>query len=1377
LGVLAVIAIGTIAIAGFAFEIVTERTRTDFAEGLRATLNLRRDQIVALLGERFGDAELVSTRLSVQQLLDPATAPEARAQALTLTRNTLAEVRRIYRYDGVYLFNSAAQPILASDERTLEPIERDAIATALRDGRPTLVDIHPEGPNRQTYGVVQPVFAGTGAQSRLVGAVFLEIDAQGPVRALIEPWVGARRSMQLMLVRRSGDDVQLLRLERDGEAWRWDTLVRPLASPDLAGAIAMRTPDQRLIEAKDYRGVAVLAVATPVPGTPWVLMAKIDRAEVDAPTISLAWTLGLVVAFMLLSLMLVASIMWRRGKDAHARQQAILAQRYATTIAVLKDGFIRMDDGGMIEDVNAALCDMTGYARAELLGQGLAFLDLAGDTVSADSPYRDARFRAQWRRKSGEEIEIAGSATFVYEGALTFRCLIVRDVTERLAEERVMRRVSALRRLLVHAYMAMRAHDTPREMLRATCEDFVVDDQIVLVWAGWVEAGKVVPIGTSGPAGDYVTTLDITIDAALPTSHGPTGTCVREGRVTTTAAMQRDPKTRPWHAPAARWGLKSSAALPIIIGGRTIAAITVYSDREAFFDAEEVKLLQEMSEALSVAVEATERQAEAARLEAAVAESETRLRRLMQATPLAMHVFSARDRSMHGTNDSFTRLFGFAGDDFPTVDAWLEATCVDPVALARYREAREAAVIEARANSTTVTLPELALRCKDGTIRIVQAYLSMAGDEVIKSWVDLTDTRAQEAALRRREDIYAAVVAQAQDSIAVIDIATLAFVEFNDAAHRSLGYAREAFAALRLPQVNPHFTEAALAEGIGRAPQTGSGSFETQHRHRDGTLRDVRVSFQPIKVDGRDCIAAIWADITEERVRQRALSAEGEKHGALFDHSPTGIVLLNEDTTVVDVNPTLLRMLGATREQVIGTPAGQWMVDQDQMVAWRDGRYWREHLGTGVTQGRRLDGSAFDVEMSWSKVELGGQTFYYANLVDISERLRTEKELLRTERMSAIGQLTGGIAHDFNNLLMVISLNLEVAVDVLGEENRLTKGLKTALAAAYRGGELNSQLLTFAGRQSLRPVAVDIDEFLVPLQAMATRAVGERHTVDYVRHGPLPACLVDQAKLESAILNLVINARDALPDGGPITIETAPVRVDAAMAARVRGLHAGDYVTIAVRDAGIGMTDAVREHAFEPFFSTKGLGKGTGLGLSMVMGFVTQSGGAIDLQTAPGKGTRITLYLPVAAGEEMPAAAPAGAEDWRPGKLRILVVEDQADVRETMALLCREVGLEVVAEGSGEAALTRLGKDAAIDLLFTDIVMPGALNGTELARQARQARPGLKVLFTSGFSAPSLVPEDSAGTAFLAKPFRTPEFLAALRQLFGQVEAEPVAAQ
>jgi PAS domain S-box-containing protein len=383
---------------------------------------------------------------------------------------------------------------------------------------------------------------------------------------------------------------------------------------------------------------------------------------------------------------------------------------------------------------------------------------------------------------------------------------------------------------------------------------------------------------------------------------------------------------------------------------------------------------------------------------------------------------------------------------------------------------------------------------------------------------------------------------------------------------------------------------------------------------------------------------------------------------------------------------------------------------------------------------------------------------------DITERLAAESQLRQSQKMEAIGQLTGGVAHDFNNLLTVILGNLELLDRHLAGEDRQARELADqAMKAANRGATLVRQLLSFGRRQALRPTAVDLNQLVATMLDLLRRSLGETVLIETRLAPGLEPARVDRNQLENALLNLCLNARDAMPQGGTLTIATARHRVSPA-AAPGEPLP-GDYVVLAATDTGRGMPPEVQARAFEPFFTTKDVGKGSGLGLSMVYGFAKQSGGHVDLASEVGTGTTVTLYLPIA--QRSPEAVAAAVADHAVAGATVLVVEDDPDVRKMAVAMLTDLGCRVMEASDGPSALRILESPARIDLLFADVVMPGGLSGPQLARQATTLRPSLKVLFVSGYSEMAATRDgtDPLGGELLAKPFRKADLALRLRGL------------
>ena len=385
---------------------------------------------------------------------------------------------------------------------------------------------------------------------------------------------------------------------------------------------------------------------------------------------------------------------------------------------------------------------------------------------------------------------------------------------------------------------------------------------------------------------------------------------------------------------------------------------------------------------------------------------------------------------------------------------------------------------------------------------------------------------------------------------------------------------------------------------------------------------------------------------------------------------------------------------------------------------------------------------------------------------EIAERERAETRLIQAQKMEAIGQLTGGIAHDFNNLLTVVVGSLDLLLRRNANE-AVSKLARNALQAAERGARLTAQLLAFSRRQRLSPVALDINKVILGMRDMLARTIGPQLQIETKLDPEMWPALADPTQLEVMLLNLAINSRDAMPNGGRIRIETH--NLDSVPQALTAELEPGDYVCISVADDGPGMPPEVLAHAFEPFFTTKLHGKGTGLGLAQLYGFAKQSGGAARIESEPGKGTTVAIYLP-RTHEHVSQDAAGRHDSHRAGGAKILVVDDDDEVRTVTSATIEEIGYKVIAVASAEEALDRLAKER-FDLLITDVAMPET-NGVELARRARHIDESMPVLFSSGYADVQTFGEELSDEIVLKKPFRIAEVAARIEALLDGVGDE-----
>jgi two-component system CheB/CheR fusion protein len=518
------------------------------------------------------------------------------------------------------------------------------------------------------------------------------------------------------------------------------------------------------------------------------------------------------------------------------------------------------------------------------------------------------------------------------------------------------------------------------------------------------------------------------------------------------------------------------------------------------------------------------------------------------------------------------------------------------------------------------------------------------------------------------------------------------------------------------------------------------------------------------------------------RERSKRLVVEAElresesRYRAIFETAVDAIVVSDQHGTIREFSRAAERMTGYAAAEVIGR---NMRVLLPPNLRQEHERSTARYLWTvRELEVCRKDGSVFPAHLSIAEWWAGGHRHFTGILRDLThekrellERTKLEAQLHQAQKMEAIGNLTGGMAHDFNNMLGVIIGNIDLLRDLKNDDPDVDELTREALDAAFRGAELTRRLLAFARQQPLQPHRVDVNELVSGITRLLSRTLGEDVEISLHLSRELWPIVVDPAQLEASLTNLATNARDAMPDGGRLMVVTGNRCLDDDYAAQHTEVVPGGYVMIEVSDTGSGMTQEVVDRIFEPFFTTKSRDKGTGLGLSMVFGFIKQSGGHISVYSEPGIGTTFRLFMPrmtedASAYEEdrvVPLAAGKGET--------VLVVEDNAALRRVVARQLGELGYRVLAAENASAGL-QLMEQQSIDLLLTDVVMPGGVNGRELARRARQRWPGIKVIFTSGFSEARLNGDAgplSSFTPLLGKPYRKEELASAAREALDRV--------
>jgi len=761
--------------------------------------------------------------------------------------------------------------------------------------------------------------------------------------------------------------------------------------------------------------------------------------------------------------------------------------------------------------------------------------------------------------------------------------------------------------------------------------------------------------------------------------------------------------------------------------------------------------------------------------EKALSESEEKFRNIFHLNAIPLSISTVKESRFIDVNEAFTKLTGYKrqeviGRTAQEIAVW--ANWEDRIRLATLMDS------EGRVDNA-----EVKVRTKTGEIRtslISAVFVDVAGQSCfLGSMNDITERKKAEQALHESEDRYRSLFNTNHAVMLLVEPCNGKIIEANPAACAYYGYTLEEIKELEITDINiqpPELVRSAMQQA--RLEQCRHFFFK--HRLADGHVRDVEVFSGPISFNGRKLLYSIVHDITERKQAEEALRESEERFHKAFMSSPAPLVISDIATGLfIDANEQWVRMLGYTREEQVGRTSkevGIWADpgERDRLVKKLvdQGHFKDEPIEYKSKSGQRI----FAL---WSaeSVSLSGHQVMLSLFFDETERRGSEKEkeklqkqLLQAHKMETVGRLAGGVAHDYNNMLSVIVGYSEMAMEKVPPNDPIHADLSEILTAAKRSTEITRQLLAFARKQTIAPRVLDLNETVENMLKMLRRLIGEDIDLAWRPGGKLWLVKIDPAQVDQILVNLCVNARDAIAGIGRITIETGNVSFDEANCNVHEGFSPGEFILLSVSDNGCGMNEMTLGNLFEPFFTTKGVGRGTGLGLSTVYGIVKQNKGFINVCSELGKGATFKIYLPRHTDKSLQKRAASQINTPTSCGETVLLVEDEPAIMRMAQKMLQKLGYHVLAAGTPSQALD-VAKELAggIDLLITDVIMP-EMNGRELSNLLGILHPGLKTLFMSGYTADVIAHHGvlEKGMYFIQKPFSVDELGVKVKTLLDQ---------
>lgn len=967
-----------------------------------------------------------------------------------------------------------------------------------------------------------------------------------------------------------------------------------------------------------------------------------------------------------------------------------------------------------------------------------------------------------------------------------------------------LRRLNRALRTLSACNQALARAGSEQELLQQICDLMVSVGEYRMAFIGYAESDEeknVKAMAQAGNGEEYLKKIALKW-SDTEAGRGPVGTAIRENRICVVTDTASSAMFAPWREAALERGYAAVSALPLRFAGAALGVLAIYSEQAGSFDRSEEELLMETANNLAYGITAIRAREEGKRATTALREAEGKYRQLVEQVPAISYVAEA---GAHGrflyVSPQVSAILGYAPEDcltdplfwwnhlnpedHPTAlleDSWEEGHPFRVEYRMRTQDGRE---VWLRDEAVIVRDPQTGRRLTRGLL------------------IEITERKRAEEALRRSEENYRLFVAQSSEGIFRLDLDEPVSIELAEeeltrhiVQHSYMAECNETMAqmyGLRSPAdlLGKPLAELLPAEArdakLTREYVRNGFRLLERERHEVDVRGNPKIFLNSMfGVVERGRLLRTWGiqrDITErlkaEGARRRAedaLRESEERYRAFVEQSSEGIfrmeynppvpcdlpveeqlALGRKNGVLAECNDALAKMYGrASAAELMGKPLSEFLVLNDPGTRKFMENFIRDGYRTTDQESYEMDSHGqkkiFRNTMSGMVVD-GHWVRTWGISRDVTERLHLEEQLRNAQQMEAIGRLAGGVAHDFNNILSVIMGHGELLLAVSAGDERARNGLEQIKRAAARAASLTQQLLAFGRKQVLQPRVLDLNDVVADVQKMLSRVIGEDIELIASLHPSLQAVKADPGQVEQVLMNLAINARDAMPQGGKLRMETSNIEVSAEQARELE-LAPGRYVMLRVEDSGHGMDAVTLAHIFEPFFTTKPMGKGTGLGLATAYGIVKQSGGSIKVKSGVSEGTIFNIYFPTAEGDTSKREEAANGKAPR-GTETILVAEDEPDLREVTRIFLEGYGYRVLEAASAEQAIqTAENFREGIDLLLTDVIMPG-MSGSQLAEKILSKRPQVRIVYMTGYTDDMVVQHKvlEPGVQLLQKPF------------------------